>query len=96
MTKRIFRSIFAVAAVVLLLSLGVVLGVLYNHYSDVQWQQLESELELTRLGLEASGQDYLASITAEDFHTGRIAVLFMQMLMLLTMNPILIPMKRFA
>ena len=67
MTKRIFRSIFAVAVVVLLLSLGVVLGVLYNHYSDVQWQQLESELELTRLGLEASGQDYLASITAEDF-----------------------------
>ena len=67
MTKRIFRSIFAVAAVVLLLSLGVVLGLLYNHYSDVQWQQLESELELTRLGLEASGQDYLASITAEDF-----------------------------
>ncbi len=67
MTKRIFRSIFAVAAVVLLLSLGVVMGVLYNHYSDVQWQQLESELELTRLGLEASGQDYLASVTAEDF-----------------------------
>ena len=67
MTKRIFRSIFAVAAVVLLLSLGVVLGVLYNHCSDVQWQHLESELELTRLGLEASGQDYLASITAEDF-----------------------------
>ena len=67
MTKRIFRSIFAVAAVVLLLSLGVVLGLLYNHYSDVQWQQLESQLELTRLGLEASGQDYLASIAAEDF-----------------------------
>ena len=67
MTKRIFRSIFALAAVVLLLSLGVVLGVLYNHYDHVQWQQLESELELTRLGLEASGQDYLASITAEDF-----------------------------
>ncbi len=67
MTKRIFRSIFVVAAVVLLLSLAVVLGVLYNHYSDVQWQQLESELELTRLGLEVSGQDYLASITAEDF-----------------------------
>ena len=67
MTKRIFRSIFAVAAVVLLLSLGVILGVLYNHYSDVQWQQLGSELELTRLGLEASGQDYLASVTAEDF-----------------------------
>jgi len=67
MTKRIFRSIFAVAAVVLLLSLGVVLSVLYDHFSDVQWQQLNSDLELTRLGLESSGEDYLGSITAEDF-----------------------------
>lgn len=66
MTKRIFRSIFAVAAVVLLLSLGVVLGVLYHHYSDVQWRQLESELELTRLGLESSGEKYLQSVNAED------------------------------
>ena len=67
MTKRIFRSVFAVAAVVLLLSLGVVLGVLYGYYSDVQWELLESELALTRLGLEASGEDYLHSITAENF-----------------------------
>ena len=67
MTKRIFRSIFAVAAVVLLLSLGVVLGVLYGHYSDVQWKQLESQLSLTQLGLEASGKDYLQNITAEEF-----------------------------
>ena len=67
MTKRIFRSIFAVAAVVLLLSLGVVLSVLYRHYSDVQWQQMETELELTRLGLEASGESYLRSITSRVF-----------------------------
>ncbi len=66
MTKRIFRSIFAVAAVVLLLSLGVVMGVLYSHYSEVQWKQLESELKLTRLGLEASGEDYLRNIAAEN------------------------------
>ena len=78
MTKRIFRSIFVVAAVVLLLCLSVVLGILYKHYSDVQWQQLESALELTRLGLETSGQDYLAPVTAEDFritwidHNGRV------------------------
>ena len=67
MTKRIFRSIFAVAAVVLLLSLGVVLGVLYSNYSDVQWKQLESELQLTRLGLESSGDSYLHSIDTDDF-----------------------------
>ena len=66
MTKRIFRSIFAAAAVVLLLSLSVVLGVLYNHYSDVQWRQMESELALTRLGLESSGEAYLQSVQAKD------------------------------
>jgi len=67
MTKRIFRSIFAVAAVVLLLSLSVVMGVLYSHYSEVQWEQLESELTLTKLGLESSGEDYLRNITTKDF-----------------------------
>lgn len=67
MTKRIFRSIFAVAAVVLLLSLGVVMGVLYSHYSEVQWEQLESKLTLTKLGLESSGEDYLRNIATKDF-----------------------------
>lgn len=80
MTKRIFRSIFTVAAVVLLLSLSVVLGVLYGHYSDVQVERLESELELTRLGLEASGETYLQSVNGEDFRVTWIdedgAVLF--------------------
>ena len=80
MTKRIFRSIFAVAAVVLLLSLSVVLGVLYNHYSDVKWKQMESALALTRLGLESSGEAYLQSVNAEDFRItwidGSGAVLF--------------------
>ena len=80
MTKRIFRSIFAVAAVVLLLSLGVVMGVLYSHYSEVQWEQLESELTLTKLGLESSGEDYLRNITTKDFRItwidGNGAVLF--------------------
>ena len=67
MTKRIFRSIFAVAVAVLLLSLGVVMGVLYGHYSEVQWEQLESELTLTKLGLESSGEDYLQNIATENF-----------------------------
>lgn len=67
MTKRIFRSIFAVATVVLLLSLGVVLGVLYSHFSSMQWKQLDLELELTRSGLGASGESYLRSVDTQDF-----------------------------
>ena len=67
MTKRIFQAIVAVAVVVLLLSLGVVLAVLYSHYSDVQWQRLDSELKLTQLGLESAGESYLDSLTVNDF-----------------------------
>ena len=67
MTKRIFRSIFTAAALVLLLSLVIVPGVLYGHYSDVQLQRLDAELELTRVGLEQSGEDYLSALNPKDF-----------------------------
>lgn len=67
MTRRIFQSIVAVAVVVLLLSLSVVMAVLYSHYSDVQWQRLDSELGLTQLGLESAGETYLDTLKANDF-----------------------------
>lgn len=67
MTKRIFCSILAVVTVMLLLSLSTVLGVLYTNYSEVQRQRLESELELTRLGLESAGESYLHAMDTEDF-----------------------------
>ena len=40
MTKRIFQSIVIVATLVLFVCFGVTLGILYDHYSDLQWQQL--------------------------------------------------------
>ena len=40
MTSKIFRSTVFVAAEVLLCSLSVILGVLYNHFTDVQVRQL--------------------------------------------------------
>ena len=43
MTSKIFRSTVFVAALVLLLSLSVILGVLYNHFTDVQVAQLKDE-----------------------------------------------------
>ena len=67
MTKRIFRSIAAIAAAVLLLTMAVILGVLYSYFSEVQWDRLESELELTKIGFEASGEDYLAKIHSSTF-----------------------------
>ena len=52
MTSKIFRSTVFVAVLVLLCSLSVILGVLYNHFTDVQVQQLKDELSLAVTGTE--------------------------------------------
>lgn len=46
MTNKIFRSTIFVAAVVLLCSLGIVMGVLYGYFNNVQIGQLKDELSL--------------------------------------------------
>ena len=67
MTKRIFRSIVIVATLVLFVCFGVTLGVLYSHYSDLQWQQLGNELTMAQNGLEQYGEDYLDALSKGNF-----------------------------
>lgn len=67
MTKRIFRSIAFISSVALLITMAVTLGVLYSHFSEVQWSRLSSELELAKAGIEASGEDYLSAIDSASF-----------------------------
>ena len=67
MANKIFRSTVLVAAVVLLCSLGVILGVLYNHFSTVQLEQLKNELNLAVTGTEVSGTDFLERLEPENF-----------------------------
>ena len=67
MTKRIFRSIVIVATLVLFVCFGVTLGVLYSHYSDLQWQQLGNELTIAQNGLEQYGDDYLDTLSKGSF-----------------------------
>ena len=52
MTNKIFRSTVFVVVLVLLCSLGIVVGVLYNHFTGVQVQQLKDELSLAVTGTE--------------------------------------------
>ncbi len=63
MTGKIFRSVLAVASVVLLLSFAVITGVLYNNFSIMQRSQLESHLSLLEKGVGSYGKDYLTNIT---------------------------------
>ncbi len=67
MTSKIFRSTVIVAAVVLLCSLGVVMGVLYNHFSAVQIEQLKDELSLAVTGTEQYGNAFLENVEADRF-----------------------------
>ena len=67
MTSKIFRSTVLVAVIVLLLSLGVVMGVLYNHFTGVQVQQLKNELSLAVTGTEQYGNAFLENVEAGRF-----------------------------
>ena len=67
MTSKIFRSTVFVAVVVLLCSLGIVIGVLYNHFTSVQVQQLKDELSLAVTGTEQYGNAFLENVEADRF-----------------------------
>ena len=67
MTSKIFRSTVSVAVVVLLCSLGIVMGVLYNHFTGVQVEQLKDELSLAVTGTKQYGNAFLENVEADRF-----------------------------
>ena len=73
MTSKIFRSTVFVAVVVLLCSLGIVMGVLYTHFTQVQVEQLKAELSLAVTGTELYGNAFLENVEAARFRVTWIA-----------------------
>ena len=64
MTKKIFRSILLAAVSVLLASLVIIMGCLYDYYRNVQEKQLRDELRLASYGVEAGGIGYLEQLAS--------------------------------
>ena len=64
MTKKIFRAILLAAVSVLLASLVIILGCLYDYYRAVQEKQLQDELRLASYGVEAGGSGYLERLAS--------------------------------
>ena len=62
MTKKIFKSILSVALVILLSSLVMIIGVLYDYFRGVQKNQLRTELAFAAEGVEESGAAYLEGL----------------------------------
>ena len=73
MTSKIFRSTVFVAIVVLLCALGIILGVLYSYFDDVQISQLKDELRLAAIGTEESGLGFLQKIDSNHFRLTWVA-----------------------
>ena len=67
MTNKIFRSTILVAAVVLLCSLGSIMGVLYDYFNDLQVQQLKNELRLAAIGTEGKGIAFLKEVDSNRY-----------------------------
>lgn len=65
MTKKIFQSILLVAGCVLLASLLIIMGFLYDYFGDVEENQLRDELSLAAAAVEDGGTDYLSRLTAD-------------------------------
>lgn len=62
MTKRIFQSICIAAVTVLLASLVLIMGVLYDYFSRVQKEQLSAQADLAARGAADLGMDYFEGL----------------------------------
>lgn len=67
MTKKIFRSIFTVALVVLLASIGIATSFLYGYFNDSQVKQLKAELSLVADTVNEVGVEYFENFDSTVF-----------------------------
>ena len=73
MTKKIFQSILLVAGCVLLASLLIIMGFLYDYFGGVEENQLRDELSLAAAAVEDGGTDYLSQLMADRYRLTWIA-----------------------
>jgi len=67
MTKKIFRSIFIVALVVLLASIGIVTSFIYSYFNTSQVNQLKAELSLVADTVNEVGVEYFENFNSTVF-----------------------------
>lgn len=73
MTKKIFRSICSVAVCITLAVLSIIMGVLYNYFSDIQKQRIDTQVQYIASAVELDGKEYLDKIQDKTFRMTWIA-----------------------
>lgn len=67
MRNKILRSILSVATAVLIASLLIITGALYQYFDNVQQSQLRDELSLAARGTEELGSSYLEGLDSSGY-----------------------------
>ena len=67
MTNKIFKSILTVALAVLMASLIIITGVLYQYFGTMQESQLKDELRLTAEATQHLGENYLRNVDSDRY-----------------------------
>ena len=73
MTSKIFKSILSAAIAVLMASLIIITGVLYQYFGTLQEAQLKDELSLAASAAEQLGQSYLAGLDHDRYRLTWVA-----------------------
>ena len=67
MTSKIFKSILSVAIAVLMASLIIITGVLYQYFGTMQESQLKDELSLAAEATQQLGEGYLGNLDSDRY-----------------------------
>ena len=67
MTSKIFKSILSVAVAVLMASLIIITGVLYQYFGTMQESQLKDELSLAVEATQQLGEGYLENLDSDRY-----------------------------
>ena len=73
MTRKIFRSIALVAVLVFLASIGLIMGVLYTYFTNIQVEQMHNQAILAAQGIDKSGEKYTEDLNPEGYRLTWIA-----------------------
>ncbi len=59
MIKRIFKNTFGLSIIILLISYGIIVGILYDYFGDQIEREMKAEAAYIACGMEVVGKDYL-------------------------------------
>lgn len=66
MTGKLFRNSMAVAVTVMVLSIALFMGMLYQHFTDQIMGELQTETQLVAQGVELEGLNYLQGLDSRN------------------------------